>query len=290
MRPSASDQPANLSRSCDRHAEQLGDHDDRQRTGHTPSRRRAAPVDLGEQLVDQGSHTRAASSRPPGVNALSQPRSRVWSGRVGEQHELLAAEQLAGWCRLDSSSSAYLGREPSMLQLVVAQHGDAVLVPGTKSCRRRRARPVPAHACAGTRDTGRPRYSGAKGVNTAAYRRPMNFIAGRWVPARSGRTMEDRNPADADDLLGDVARSDAGRHRRRRRRRQGRLPRVGGHADAQAGRHHPPRRRADRRTQGRARRPHDPRDGQDPQRGARRRPGGHRLRVLHVRPVACPDG
>ena len=37
----------------------------------------------------------------------------------------------------------------------------------------------------------------------------MNFIAGRWVPARSGRTMEDRNPADADDLLGEVARSDA---------------------------------------------------------------------------------
>ena len=37
----------------------------------------------------------------------------------------------------------------------------------------------------------------------------MNFIAGQWVPARSGRTMEDRNPADADDLLGEVARSDA---------------------------------------------------------------------------------
>jgi len=38
----------------------------------------------------------------------------------------------------------------------------------------------------------------------------MNYIAGRWVPARSGATMEDRNPADADDLLGTVACSGAG--------------------------------------------------------------------------------
>src|SRR5207302_10141000 len=37
----------------------------------------------------------------------------------------------------------------------------------------------------------------------------MNFIGGKWVAARSGRTMEDRNPADTDDLLGEVARSDA---------------------------------------------------------------------------------
>ena len=37
----------------------------------------------------------------------------------------------------------------------------------------------------------------------------MNLIGGRWVPARSGRTMEDRNPADGDDKLGDVARSDS---------------------------------------------------------------------------------
>jgi acyl-CoA reductase-like NAD-dependent aldehyde dehydrogenase len=36
-----------------------------------------------------------------------------------------------------------------------------------------------------------------------------NFIGGKWVPARSGRTMEDRNPADLDDLLGEVACSDA---------------------------------------------------------------------------------
>ena len=37
----------------------------------------------------------------------------------------------------------------------------------------------------------------------------MNFIGGKWVAARSGRTMEDRNPADAEDLLGEVARSEA---------------------------------------------------------------------------------
>ena len=37
----------------------------------------------------------------------------------------------------------------------------------------------------------------------------MNYIGGQWVPARAGRTMEDRNPADAADRLGEVARSDA---------------------------------------------------------------------------------
>src|SRR5438552_1462092 len=39
--------------------------------------------------------------------------------------------------------------------------------------------------------------------------RVVNFIGARWVPARSGRKMEDRNPADGDDVLGEVARSDA---------------------------------------------------------------------------------
>ena len=31
---------------------------------------------------------------------------------------------------------------------------------------------------------------------------PANFIGGEWIPAASGRTFEDRNPADADDLVG----------------------------------------------------------------------------------------
>src|SRR5215470_5808084 len=30
----------------------------------------------------------------------------------------------------------------------------------------------------------------------------LNFIAGKWVPARSGKTFENRNPADRDDLVG----------------------------------------------------------------------------------------
>jgi aldehyde dehydrogenase (NAD+) len=36
-----------------------------------------------------------------------------------------------------------------------------------------------------------------------------NFIGGRWVPAASGRTFENRNPADKDDLVGVFAESDA---------------------------------------------------------------------------------
>jgi alpha-ketoglutaric semialdehyde dehydrogenase len=36
-----------------------------------------------------------------------------------------------------------------------------------------------------------------------------NYIGGRWVPAASGRTTEDRNPADQDDLIGTFADSGA---------------------------------------------------------------------------------
>lgn len=36
-----------------------------------------------------------------------------------------------------------------------------------------------------------------------------NFIGGRWVPAASGRTTENRNPADQDDLIGTFADSGA---------------------------------------------------------------------------------
>ncbi len=35
-----------------------------------------------------------------------------------------------------------------------------------------------------------------------------NFIGGRWVPAASGQTFEDRNPADRDDLVGLFPKSD----------------------------------------------------------------------------------
>ncbi|HLB44907.1 MAG TPA: aldehyde dehydrogenase family protein, partial [Candidatus Limnocylindrales bacterium] len=36
-----------------------------------------------------------------------------------------------------------------------------------------------------------------------------NFIGGEWRPAESGRTFESRNPADARDLIGHFAASDA---------------------------------------------------------------------------------
>ncbi|HKC12697.1 MAG TPA: aldehyde dehydrogenase family protein, partial [Vicinamibacteria bacterium] len=32
-----------------------------------------------------------------------------------------------------------------------------------------------------------------------------NYIAGAWVPARSGRTFENRNPADTRELIGTFA-------------------------------------------------------------------------------------
>src|SRR5687768_17373871 len=32
-----------------------------------------------------------------------------------------------------------------------------------------------------------------------------NFVAGQWVPAASGRTFENRNPANTDDLIGRFA-------------------------------------------------------------------------------------
>jgi aldehyde dehydrogenase (NAD+) len=37
----------------------------------------------------------------------------------------------------------------------------------------------------------------------------MNYINGAWVPARSAAVMVDRNPADADDVIGEFARSSA---------------------------------------------------------------------------------
>ncbi len=35
-----------------------------------------------------------------------------------------------------------------------------------------------------------------------------NFIGGKWVPAASAKTFEDRNPADRDELIGVFPRSD----------------------------------------------------------------------------------
>src|ERR1700737_2918171 len=37
-----------------------------------------------------------------------------------------------------------------------------------------------------------------------------NYIGGQWTPARSGKTFENRNPADRDDLVGIFPESDRG--------------------------------------------------------------------------------
>jgi len=42
-------------------------------------------------------------------------------------------------------------------------------------------------------------------ANVAVFR---NYIGGAWVPARSGRLFENRNPADVTDLIGRFADSD----------------------------------------------------------------------------------
>jgi aldehyde dehydrogenase (NAD+) len=54
--------------------------------------------------------------------------------------------------------------------------------------------------------TGTPR-SGAGGAGARTH---GNYIAGAWVPAVSGKTLENRNPADRDDLVGTFA--DSGEH------------------------------------------------------------------------------
>jgi acyl-CoA reductase-like NAD-dependent aldehyde dehydrogenase len=49
--------------------------------------------------------------------------------------------------------------------------------------------------------------TGASGASGAAGGAPVygNFIGGQWVPAASGRTFDNHNPADADDLVGRFA-------------------------------------------------------------------------------------
>ena len=115
-----------------------------------------------------------------------------------------------------------------------------------------------------------------------------NWIAGKWVPARSGRTFENRNPADVTDLIGRFADSDerdakdavdvaAEAYRTL-------APRAG-----PAARRDPvPPRRDPARPQGAVRARHDARDGQGPQGGPRRRPGGHRHGLPHGRRGPAP--
>ena len=94
-----------------------------------------------------------------------------------------------------------------------------------------------------------------------------NYIDGQWVPPRPGKTFENRNPANTDDLIGVFQQSNAadveGGDRRRRAGLRELAARAGADArgDAvQGGADH-------RRAQGGVRARHDARDGE----GARTR-------------------
>ncbi len=121
-------------------------------------------------------------------------------------------------------------------------------------------------------------------VSTAAKTRVFkNFINGEWVESRTDRTFENLNPADTREVVGIFQRSgkedvDQAIEAARQAFKKWRLV--------------PAPRRAEilykaselliqRKEAVRAR--HDPRDGQGHQGDARRRAGGHRLRLLHRR-------
>ena len=237
-----------------------------------------------------------------GVNALlTRPRIRVWSGgsvnSIGRALTRLEHRPPHRALRGGGRSSAYLDFDPSLLQrswsrriaedvLVAGEHGRAVR--GAS-----RSAPPPASACrSGTGWRGFPARtdrSPAQRAMRRAYGR-MNLIGGRWVPARSGRTMDDRNPADGDDVLGEVARSDADDVAAAVDAAKAAYPawmatpmpargdllrRVGQLLEAEKDA------LSRLMTQG---------DGQDAQGSARRRAGGHRLRLLHGRSGPGTDG
>ena len=108
-----------------------------------------------------------------------------------------------------------------------------------------------------------------------------NYIDGEWVASRSGHTFENRNPANTDDLIGvfqqstadDVRAAIAAASRAYERWRLVPAPKRG--RDSLQGR------AAVRRAQGAVRPGHDTRDGEGPERNARRRPGSDRHDLLH---------
>ena len=59
-----------------------------------------------------------------------------------------------------------------------------------------------------------------------------NLIGGKWVPAASGKTFENRNPADRGDLVGVFPESDKRGRRRRRRGREEGVSELARHAGA----------------------------------------------------------
>src|SRR5262249_56025528 len=50
--------------------------------------------------------------------------------------------------------------------------------------------------------TGAAEIGGRVMATEIAVETQQNFVGGRWVPAASGKTFENRNPADRDDLVG----------------------------------------------------------------------------------------
>ncbi len=108
------------------------------------------------------------------------------------------------------------------------------------------------------------------------------FIGGEWVESVTGRTFESVNPADTREVDRPVPGRRAPPTRPGRSRGRRGLRRLGADAGPEARRDPVPLRRAHGRAQGAARPGDDPRDGQGPGRGARRRPGGDRHRL--------PDG
>ena len=134
---------------------------------------------------------------------------------------------------------------------------------------------------------GRPRRGSARRAATYG-----NYIDGEWVPAASGKTFENRNPADRDDLIGAFADSGPEDVEKAVAAAREAFPRWQRRARAQARRDPLPRRRDPGAAQGGVLARHDARDGQGPGRDPRRRPGSHRHDVLHGRrgpPPVRPD-
>ncbi len=109
-----------------------------------------------------------------------------------------------------------------------------------------------------------------------------NFIDGEWVESASGDTFENLNPADTRDVAGIFQRSGRRMWTMRWKPLSGPSSLAAG-SGASAGRDPLSRREilAERKEEYCPR--HDPRDGKDSERDARRRAGSHRYRVLHGR-------
>ena len=116
-------------------------------------------------------------------------------------------------------------------------------------------------------------------VETPTFR---HFIAGEWCESTSGDDLREPQPGRHARRRRALPAGDRGRRRDGHQGRRDRRPDVAPDAGAQAWRDPVRVRGPDGRAQGTARPGDDPRDGQGPRRGARRRPGRHRHRL--------PDG